>query len=140
MSKAWRAATRSSQGGRNYQEDDCAFAAVPETGGPAAVLAVLCDGMGGHAGGALASGTATKRFVEHFMASGGETAERLRQSLIAANDAVGAKSEGNPDLSGMGCTVVGLVARDDQLDWISVGDSPLWLYSGGALQRLNEDH
>ncbi len=119
--------------------------AIPQSEGqaPGAMLAVLADGMGGHAGGAVASKIATKSFIDHFMANERDTddvAERLRQSLAAANDAVASKAEGNADLSGMGCTVVGLVATGDRLDWISVGDSPLWLYSNGALQRLNEDH
>jgi protein phosphatase len=136
----WLAASKSIQGGRDYQEDECTFSALPERDGEAAILAVLADGMGGHAGGAVASGVATQSFVESFMAGEGEMAERLRQSLIAANDAVAARSENDPDVTGMGCTMVGLVARAGQLDWISVGDSPLWLYSAGALQRLNEDH
>lgn len=139
MSESWRAASRSIQGGRDYQEDECTVSALPGDDKPA-VLAVLADGMGGHAGGAVASGLAARHFVERFLAGHGDTAERLRQSLIAANDAVGHKSENEPDLTGMGCTMVGLVAGADRLDWISVGDSPLWLFSNGALQRLNEDH
>jgi protein phosphatase len=78
--------------------------------------------------------------MAHFQAQDGEIGERLRQALAAANDAVGDKAQSDPDLSGMGCTMVGLVAQPGQLDWVSVGDSPLWLYSKGGLQRLNEDH
>jgi len=140
MSEVWRAASRSIQGGRNYQEDKCVFTPIAARDGQGAVLAVLADGMGGHAGGAVASEVATLRFIEHFKAHEDETAERLRKSLIAANEAVAHKSQNNPDLSGMGCTMVGLVAQAEQLDWVSVGDSPLWLYSNDALQRLNEDH
>ncbi|MEO8559129.1 MAG: protein phosphatase 2C domain-containing protein [Rhodospirillales bacterium] len=140
MSEAWLAASRSIQGGRDYQEDKCAVTTIRTEQGQAAMLAVLADGMGGHAGGAVASEIAVQRFAERFQSQGGETAERLRQSLIAANEAIAHKSQNNPDLLGMGCTLVGLVARQGQLDWVSVGDSPLWLYSNGALQRLNEDH
>jgi protein phosphatase len=140
MTGVWQAASRSIQGGRNYQEDKCAVVPIAIEAEEGAMLAVLADGMGGHAGGAVASSIATERFIEHFKAHDDATAERLRQSLIAANEAVAHKSQNNPDLSGMGCTMVGLVAQAQQLDWVSVGDSPLWLYSNGALQRLNEDH
>jgi serine/threonine protein phosphatase PrpC len=41
----------------------------------------------------------------------------------------------------MGTTLLAvLLTEDGQLQWISVGDSPLWLLRDGALQRLNEDH
>jgi serine/threonine protein phosphatase PrpC len=140
MSKAWQAASRKSQGARPYQEDDCAIVRVRSSQNGEALLAVLADGMGGHAGGAVASDVATRSFIEAYRASSAETAERLQLALSTANESIAGRSDQEPNLQGMGCTLVGLMASDDRLDWISVGDSPLWLYSGGALRRLNEDH
>ena len=40
----------------------------------------------------------------------------------------------------MGSTVVAAVISPHGLDWISVGDSPLWLFREGKLRRLNADH
>ena len=40
----------------------------------------------------------------------------------------------------MGSTVVVAVISRDGIDWISVGDSPLWLFRDGRLRRLNADH
>jgi len=40
----------------------------------------------------------------------------------------------------MGCTLVGVVLNEKGLEWISVGDSPLWLYHAEQLHRLNADH
>ena len=40
----------------------------------------------------------------------------------------------------MGSTVVAAVVSQHGLDWISVGDSPLWLFRDGKLRRLNADH
>ena len=137
MSSAWQVASRASQGGRPYQEDDCAVSTL----GDGQVLAVLADGMGGHAGGAVASDVALRSFVEAYRASKeDDTGERLKAALTAANEAVAARSGADAALTGMGCTLVGLIAAPDRLDWISVGDSPLWLYCGGVLRQLNEDH
>ncbi len=41
---------------------------------------------------------------------------------------------------GMASTLVAVVIKKDTIQWISVGDSPLWLYSNGELSRLNADH
>lgn len=140
MTKTWQAASRKSQGSRPYQEDECAVLRVAGEQGKELLLAVLADGMGGHAGGAVASDVATRSFADAYRASNADTAERLQSALTAANESIAARSDKEPSLSGMGCTLVGLLAGDKRLDWISVGDSPLWLFSGGALRRLNEDH
>ena len=67
---AFEYASRASQGARSYQEDAAVVRAGGEgrgspAAGPhaAALTAVLADGMGGHAGGALASSTACKIFL-----------------------------------------------------------------------------
>ena len=46
----------------------------------------------------------------------------------------------NPELASMGSTLVAAVVSNQGLNWISVGDSPLWLFRKGALERLNADH
>lgn len=140
MSKAWQAASRRSQGGRPYQEDDCAVMRVRDAAGGEALLAVLADGMGGHAGGAVASDLATRSFTEAYRSGDAAIPQRLQEALAAANEAIAARSDREPSLQGMGCTLVGLLAGAGRLEWISVGDSPLWLFSGGRLRRLNEDH
>ena len=140
MSKGWQAASRKSQGGRPYQEDDCAIVRLHDEQGRDVLLAVLADGMGGHAGGAVASDVATRSFVETFRSNGAAVSERLQAALTAANESIAHRSDKEPGLMGMGCTLVGLIAGPERLDWISVGDSPLWLFSGGTLRRLNEDH
>jgi serine/threonine protein phosphatase PrpC len=140
MSKGWQAASRKSQGRRPYQEDDCAIVRLRDEQGNGAVLAVLADGMGGHAGGAVASDVATRSFVESFRSNPAAVSERLQAALTAANESIAQRSDKEPGLLGMGCTLVGLVAGPQRLDWISVGDSPLWLFSSGMLRRLNEDH
>jgi protein phosphatase len=128
-------ATRADQGARSYQEDT---ADVQPDGD--AVIAVLADGMGGHAGGAVASDLASNAFLRAFSAAEGDVHGRLKEALDAADAAIAAKADASPDLTGMGCTLVGASFLQGRLEWISVGDSPLFLVRQGVIKRLNEDH
>jgi protein phosphatase len=108
--------------------------------GDAFRLAVLAYGMGGHAGGATASALACEAFVEAYAAGAGATAERLRLALETANEAIARKVRERPMYSGMGSTLVGAHFSDAGVSWVSVGDSPLYLYRDGVVTLLNEDH
>ena len=158
-------ASRATRGARNYQEDTAlvwpsvspsvtasADASAPEqpsaatNGSSAPLVAVLADGMGGHAGGALASRMACESFIKSYAAIDlpakaelPET-ERLVEALRAANDAIAATVSTNPMLTGMGSTLVGVVFSTAGVEWVSVGDSPLLLYRRGEIAMLNEDH
>jgi len=135
-------------GARPYQEDDFRITGFPGKDPDGCdLLLVLADGMGGHRGGAQASHLAVSTFVDTFKQSTGGIAGRLRVSLDAANSAIGEYVAENASYSGMGCTVVGCVITEDATaQWISVGDSPLWLLragrdgDAGVLERLNDDH
>lgn len=145
-------ASRATRGARNYQEDtalvwpsaDAAAAATDvqatPTNGAAPLVAVLADGMGGHAGGALASRMACESFIKSYAATELPEKERLVEALRAANDAIAATVTSNPMLNGMGSTLVGVVFGSDGVEWVSVGDSPLLLYRRGQIALLNEDH
>jgi len=128
-------ASRASKGARNYQED---ASAVRQ--GSDLLMAVLADGMGGHAGGALASGLACEYFLESLGRSSGEVSARLSEALELANAAIAHEAAGNPALNGMGCTLVGATFGPQGVEWVSVGDSPLYLVRQGELVVLNEDH
>ncbi len=141
-------ASCSTKGARNYQEDSAMLWPgddyVSPTGRKGAVrelVAILADGMGGHAGGALASQTVCETFVDAFAgAAGADTTTRLVSALAAANEAIADKVSENPALSGMGSTLVGVVFSTDGAQWVSVGDSPLMLFRRGEIALLNEDH
>jgi len=132
-----------SQGARDYQEDDfrlvdLAGAAGLQGGG---LLMILADGMGGHAAGATASALSVDAFATSFTAAAEATiADRLLAALTAANDALARHLEDQPEADGMGCTLVGLALTRDGIEWVSVGDSPLWRLRAGDLERLNADH
>ena len=124
-------------GGRERQEDYCAAMSWPN----GFRLLVLGDGMGGEVGGAEASQTAVERFRDSFVddeESG--TRARLLNALQDANHAIRDAVRAEPELGGMGTTLLGLAFDSGAVHWLSVGDSPLWLYRGGELKRLNQNH
>ena len=132
------------RGCRDYQEDAIAtdFPLGAEFG-----YAVLSDGMGGHAAGDVASKiVVTEVFSElKFQSSDvGKFTQNvgkvLKSAAISANECMAAHAATNPDTAGMGATLVAPVFVRDQLFWISIGDSPLYLMRDGQLRQLNEDH
>jgi len=138
-------ATRASKGGRSYQEDAAFVRAEPgsaaaDQGSASQLTAVLADGMGGHAGGALASSTACQIFMRAYETSAGEVPARLGEALQLANAAIANCVEENPALNGMGCTLVGTTFGAAGVEWVSVGDSPMFLVRRGEIFLLNEDH
>jgi protein phosphatase len=131
MGARWRGEGGQHQGDRPYQEDSWALRPLAD----GALLAVVADGMGGHAGGAVAS----KLVVDAVVASL-EQGGSLDDGLQAANAAVRNGVRGKPELEGMGSTVVAALMKGDEVRWISVGDSPFFLAVDGSLKRLNADH
>lgn len=144
-----------SQGARRNQEDTAAvwpggplspFIAMPPLqdgvleGYDGQLLAVLADGMGGHAGGALASRLTCDAFIDSFVRGRGDSIFRLGHALDASNAALAEKIRENPRLNGMGSTLIGTHFTTAGLYWVSVGDSPLYLFRRGELALLNEDH
>ena len=151
MLTGFRYASRAMLGAREAQEDCSQFASLGGGSGTVpldrrvaqragTLLAVLADGMGGHAGGAEASSTACAAFVVDFEAGQGTPRARLAEALDTANRAISAALRRDRALAGMGCTLIGAMFTDDGLDWISVGDSPLLLFREHKLYQLNEDH
>jgi protein phosphatase len=131
MAARWRGEGGQHQGARPYQEDSWALKPLND----GALLAVVADGMGGHAGGSVASRLVTEAMVEAV-----EQGRSLADGLQAANTAVQTGAAGKAELAGMGSTVVAAIVAGNEVRWISVGDSPFFVLSAGNLQRLNADH
>ena len=138
----WSVARRQGQGARAYQEDDLRVVepAFGEDSARPGVLLVLADGMGGEVGGAQASRLVVESFAHRFGQLQGTTDERLNACLDAASGALAAQVREDPELDGMGSTVVAVLYDGEGVSWLSVGDSPMWLFTGGRLTRLNADH
>ncbi|MDE2958105.1 MAG: protein phosphatase 2C domain-containing protein [Bacteroidota bacterium] len=125
------------RGGRGSQQDAAEWCQWE----PGCFLMILADGIGGTAGGEVASRVAVDGFCNSFMESDHtEMPKRLREALTEANKAVYHKKMEVPDLAEMGTTLIGAAIENGKLSWISVGDSPLWLIREGRMHRLNENH
>lgn len=107
-------------------------------------LLVVCDGMGGHAAGHLASSIAVETFVSALESDGderrGADPDRLKHASAATNTAVHEASLHNPAWSGMGSTLVVAAIDGDQLALVNVGDSPAYLFRDGDWKLLSQDH
>ena len=134
-------------GSRNQQQDAYALSLVKShpPSALASILLVVADGIGGHAGGREASATVVQGFVESFLECGAayatQPARALGRSLKDANNALAVMINTDFEhLADAGTTLLATVLNRESLHWISVGDSPLFLWRNNQLLRLNEDH
>ncbi|MEO0916309.1 MAG: protein phosphatase 2C domain-containing protein [Pseudomonadota bacterium] len=136
--------TAAIKGARDYQQDSL-ISSFPL--GQTAGFAVVADGLGGHVGGHIASALVTAEVFSHLKMKEDRLDEgtlniplTLREAADAANKRLAKQVAEDDSLYGMGSTLLVPVVRADKLYWISVGDSPLLLFRGGALRQLNKDH
>ncbi len=106
-------------------------------------LFLVADGMGGHAGGDVASSLATQAVTavadERF-----ESIEIAQQRLVesvkhSAAELIEAVRE-HPDLAGMGTTVSALLRHNRQVVIAHIGDSRVYRLRGGVLEQITTDH
>lgn len=108
--------------------------------------AVVCDGMGGVAGGNVASSTAVKIISDRIASSfrAGMSAKSIKNMLIsaitAANLSVYDISRSNDELYGMGTTVVTALVSDGNVCIAHAGDSRAYILSDQNLRQLTKDH
>ncbi len=133
-------AGRQSRGVREKQEDCYGFCTLG-SGPNAALLLALADGMGGHERGEVASALVVNTFLQRLDVRSSDLRPAMLDALRSANGEIASENTrrgGAPDE--MGTTFVGLFFHCNEVRWVSVGDSPLYLYRNGAMQRLNEEH
>jgi protein phosphatase len=131
-------------GTREQQQDSMGFSNPTDTAFVAhgGFLGVLADGMGGMAGGSLASRAAVSNFLSSYMAKP-ETEpipDALLRALRQANESVLALATERGLKEEMGTTLVAAVAGEKSLYWISAGDSRAYLIRQEHLTQLTIDH
>lgn len=108
--------------------------------------AVVCDGMGGMAAGNIASEEAVKVISAslknnlNLKASENFINNLLKSSIESANALVFDMAEQNPDLKGMGTTVVATAIINGVAYFAHAGDSRAYRYSNGNLFQITTDH
>ena len=122
--------------GNREINEDCAAAAV---NGSAACF-VLCDGLGGHGRGEVASKTAADRFLAAFAENPSLSAERLSAAFEAAQAELLAKQEELHVLNEMKTTAVVLMTDGQSALWGHVGDSRLYLFYKNKVVLRTLDH
>lgn len=126
--------------GARAQQQDLA-AAMPLGVG---ALLVLADGLGGHEGGAEAARIVVETFKQAgasgLFNSAATRRQALRDTLERANARIAEGANPADGHRGMASTVVAAIVSNGDLSWVSVGDSHLYVWRGGRLSKLNEDH
>ncbi len=124
------------KGRRRHSNEDSLF--VRRFSASACLLAVA-DGMGGEVGGDLASRQAVGA-LESFVAPKTDIPARLTDLVSDIHSEVLTTVEAQPELQGMGTTLVLAYIKKPFLYWAHVGDSRLYLFRDGNLIRITEDH
>lgn len=124
-------------GNRSEQQDRVGYE-VKDTGG----LIVLCDGMGGHEGGSLASNIAVEEFLQAYQMYTGD--DNPQQFLLQMVDLLDKKitTLKKPDCTKMraGSTLSAILLEKNNLHWVSVGDSRIYIYRNDEFVQVTKDH
>jgi PPM family protein phosphatase len=116
-------------------------------------LYVVCDGMGGHAAGEVASAMATRE-LRAYLEGHRDTLDRMRLGLVSDIDLRGLMEAGvqhacrevyqaakeNPKHGGMGCTLTGVLMGGGKVVMGHVGDSRLYLLRDAEVHQISQDH
>ena len=105
------------------------------------LLAVVCDGIGGHRAGEIAAEIAVNSICTS-LAQGGvdEPIERLRQAICLASEQIILEAQKEPERQGMGATAAVLWIIGTCVYTAYVGDSRIYLLRGGTIRQLSTDH
>lgn len=102
----------------------------------------VADGMGGHAGGDIASAMVSQAVAQadRQYQNPGEAIESVDSALVAANEKLSKTVADHQELRGMGTTFSGLMVVDDKIALSHIGDSRIYRVSDGKLKQISKDH
>lgn len=126
---------------RKVNEDRCFFDA--DRG-----LFIVADGVGGYRAGETASEIAIETILRSLFPAdeaavherGGSISDAIKRSIGEANEAIYTAASQNPELHGMGTTIVVALQSDSELYIAHVGDSRAYLIRDDLIRQLTEDH
>ncbi|HEX6917783.1 MAG TPA: protein phosphatase 2C domain-containing protein [Phycicoccus sp.] len=134
MPLAFHYAARSDVGMVRSNNEDAGYA------GPH--LLAMADGMGGHAGGEVASSTVIGSLAEldGESLSTRDASQALLDHIRAANHELGSHVRHDPRLDGMGTTLIAVLRARDTLVLAHIGDSRAFLARDGKVTQITKDH
>lgn len=102
----------------------------------------VADGMGGHAGGDIASAIIAQGVAQadRVYDNTDQAAEFVTEALLAANSKLGETVAEHPELKGMGTTFSGIVVTGDLVSLIHIGDSRVYMVSDDRVKQVTKDH
>ncbi|MFV0461790.1 MAG: PP2C family protein-serine/threonine phosphatase [Nostocoides sp.] len=105
-------------------------------------LLALADGMGGHAGGDIASSVVISALVglDEEALGASEAGDKLLAAIHSGNDDLAVRVEENPSLAGMGTTLIAILRSQASLVLAHIGDSRAFLARDGAVTQVTKDH
>jgi protein phosphatase len=123
------------------QNQDTVFCSQTAVG-PLPNLFIVADGMGGHNAGDVASQVAVEVFTGFIRKADSAPGylDLLVDAAVAANEAVYDMSVRESQYSGMGTTFSACVIADGKCEIIHIGDSRIYMITGGAITQLTNDH
>nr|WP_232082859.1 PP2C family serine/threonine-protein phosphatase [Arthrobacter sp. SO5] len=129
-----RYAARSDVGRVRAKNDDSAYVGRH--------LAVVADGMGGHAGGDVASAATVLDMIhlDHDNYDAGDAGTVLADEIQTANSLLSELVHINPKLAGMGTTVTALLLAEGRLHFAHIGDSRAYRLRNGEFEQVSVDH
>jgi len=123
---------------RKHNEDSQGFFTL----GDDEILAMVADGMGGHASGEVASRMAVEIIQEVYSKErvDQEVLDALKSAFEVANFSILQKSLEQDELNGMGTTATVLIIKGDQTFVGHMGDSRVYLFRDSSVTQLTRDH
>lgn len=127
------------------ETDLCRIDSPSSTTVTARGLYILCDGMGGHAGGEIASALAVETLQDYFAAhwqAALPDEDIIKAGILRANDVIYERNEqeARTGSARMGTTLVMVLMTNDQAIVAHVGDSRLYCYTRSGFRQITVDH
>ena len=101
----------------------------------------VCDGMGGHVGGAIASKIAVSSILEYLMKVDlASPSVEINNAIVFANQQILEHLISNPSMKGMGTTCTVMVVKHDSIHIGHVGDSRIYIFTNNELIEIKNSN
>ncbi len=128
---------------REHNQDNLTHFVPPDENDLATkgALFVVCDGMGGHAAGEVASELGANAIRDVYYASHqDDVIDNIASAIKSANEAIYQYAQEHPESKGMGTTCVAVLIHGGRAYFVNIGDSRAYLVRDGDLRQVTFDH